>query len=79
MTQPHWDIGNEGRTWSKDEAWQRFELLPEKFEMIHGRLLSSDEEIDNLLGLVLELVGTDRAVQLGRPEVWRAAVAALTD
>jgi hypothetical protein len=79
MTLPHWDIGNEGRTWSKDEAWRRFELLPEKFEMIHGRLLLSDEEIDNLLGLVLELVGADRAMQLGRPEVWRAAVAALTD
>lgn len=57
MSKRNWDIRNEGRTWSKDEAWQRFELLPEKFEMIHGRLLLSDEEIDNLLGLVLELPG----------------------
>ena len=79
MTKPNWDIRNEARTWSKDEAWQRFELLPEKFEMIHGRLLLSDEEIDSLLGLALEPVGADRAVQLGRPRVWCAAVAALTD
>ncbi len=78
MSEPQWDIRNEGRDWRKDEAWQRFELIPEKFEMIHGRLLLSDEDRENLLGVLLELVGADRAVQLGRSEVWRAAIAKLS-
>jgi hypothetical protein len=30
-----------------------------------------------MLGLLLEGVGADRAVQLGDPEVWRRAVAKL--
>jgi hypothetical protein len=31
-----------------------------------------------LLGLLLENVGVDRAVRLGDPKVWRAAVADLS-
>jgi hypothetical protein len=62
---------------AQDECWQRFELLPEKFEMIHGKLLLSDEDCENLLAVMLELVGADRAVRLGNPQIWRAAVAKL--
>ena len=78
MTQPQWDIRNEARDWQKDECWQRFELLPEKFEMVEGQLCCSDQDRENLLGLLLELVGADRAVRLGNPDVWRAAVAKLS-
>ena len=77
MGQPNWDIRGEGRTWRQDEAWQRFELVPEKFEMILGQLALSDEERESLLGVLLELVGANRAVQLGSPGVWRAAIAGL--
>jgi hypothetical protein len=55
----------------------RYALTPEKLEMIRGKLLWSDEERVNLLGLLLENVGADRAVRLGDPQVWRDAVAAL--
>lgn len=79
MTKPKWDIRNEGRAWHKNEAWQRFELIPEKFDMIQAQLQLLDEDRENLLGLLLELVGTDRAVQFGRPDVWRAAVANLPE
>lgn len=79
MTYPNWDIRNEGRAWREDEAWQRFQLVPAKFEMIQGQLLLAKEDRENLLGLLLELVGADRVVQFGRPEVWRAAVANLAD
>ena len=79
MTKPQWDIRNEGRAWGKDEAWQRFELIPEKFEMIGGQILWSEEDRENLLGLLLEQVGADKAVQFGNSEVWRAALAKLTD
>jgi hypothetical protein len=72
-----WDIRNEGRAWGKDEAWARFVLKPEKIEMVKGQLLSTEDDRETLLALLLENVGADRAVQLGDPEVWRAAVAKL--
>ena len=74
---PQWDIRNEGRAWGKHEAWARFVLRPEKIEMVKGKLLSTEEDRETLLALLLENVGADRAVQLGDPEVWRAAVAKL--
>lgn len=76
-TKPTWDIRNEGRAWRGEEAWERFQLTPEKIEMVHGKVLWSDEDRELMLGLLLENVGADRAVQLGNPEVWRAAVAKL--
>jgi len=72
-----WRITNEGRAWEADEAPARWKLTPEKFEMFSGRLFGSDEERVMLLGLLLENVGADRAVQLGDPEVWRRAVSRL--
>ena len=77
MPKRTWDVRNDGRSWSKNEAWERFELLPEKNELIHGRLTWSHEERENVLSLLLELVGADKAVRFGKPEVWRAAVAKL--
>jgi Uma2 family endonuclease len=77
MTKPKWDIRNQARAWGKDEAWERFILKPEKIEMVRGKLLSSNEDRETLLGLLLENVGADRPVQLGDPGVWRAAVAKL--
>ena len=77
MTRPKWDIRNEGRAWGKDEAWARFVLQPEKIEMVKGKLLSTEQDRETLLALLLENVDADRAVQLGDPEVWRAAVAKL--
>jgi hypothetical protein len=77
MSKQHGDIRNKGRPWSKDEAWERFELLPQKNEMISGQLTWSQEERESVLALLLELVGADKAVRFGKPEVWRAAVAKL--
>jgi hypothetical protein len=77
MTQPQWDIRNEARAWRQDECWQRFELIPEKFEMVGGQLCLSEQDRENLLGLLLEIVGADRAVRLGNPDIWRAAVSKL--
>ncbi len=47
--------------------------------MIQGQAHLPDEVRENLQCLLLEFVGTDRAVQFGNPEVWRAAVANLQD
>jgi hypothetical protein len=72
-----WDIRREGRAWRGEEARERYNLTPEKFEMDEGKLFWSDEERVALLGLLLENVGVDRAVRLGDPTVWRVAVADL--
>ena len=72
-----WDIRNEGRSWEAGEAMDRYLMTPGKFEMVDGKLLWSDGDRETLLGLLLENVGADRAVPLGDPEVWRAAVAKL--
>ena len=71
-----WDIRRRGREWD-DEAHDRYQLTPEKFEMCDGRLFWSDEERLTLLALLLENVGADAAVRLGNPQVWREAVASL--
>lgn len=69
-----WDIRREGRAWSGDDAFQRYSLTPEKFEMIDGKLFWTEEDRVNLLALLLENVGADRAVRLGDPSVWMEAV-----
>jgi hypothetical protein len=69
-----WDIRREGRPWTEEEAMARYDLTPERFEMYEGRLFWSERDRLLVLGLVLENVGADQAVRLGRPEVWRAAV-----
>ncbi|MGQ0714928.1 MAG: hypothetical protein ACT4PJ_14595 [Gemmatimonadaceae bacterium] len=74
MRDSEWDIRREGRAWEEDEAMQRYELTPEKIEMVKGKLLWDDEDRVTMLGLLLENVGADRAVRLGNPDVWRAAV-----
>jgi hypothetical protein len=77
MRDSDWDIRREGRAWDGDEAMQRYNLTPEKIEMVRGKLLWDDEDRIKLLGLLLENVGADRAVRLGNPEVWRAAARTL--
>jgi hypothetical protein len=72
-----WNIGREGRAWKGDEGLERYSLTPEKFEMIEGRLFWSDTDRGNLLAMLLENVGADRAVRLGSPSVWMEAVAGL--
>lgn len=48
-----------------------------RIEMHQGQLLWSDEERLILLALLLENIGTERAVKLGDPRAWRDAVEAL--
>jgi hypothetical protein len=55
----------------------RYQLTPEKIEMVKGRLFWSDEDRLTMLGLLLENIGADAAVRLGDPAVWKAAVAEL--
>jgi hypothetical protein len=63
----------------KNEAWSRFEMTPEKFEMGDGKLFWSDEQRLRMLGLLLENCGAEAAVRMGDPAIWRDAVARLAD
>ena len=47
--------------------------------MIRGKLFFSERHRIRMLGLLLENVGADKAVRLGDPNVWRAAVASLDE
>lgn len=79
LQQTKWDIRRKGRAWVSGEAWPRYELCPEKLEMIEGKLLWNEEDRLTLLALLLENVGADEAIRLGDPAVWRAAVADLPE
>jgi hypothetical protein len=76
---PVWDIRREGRAWQSGEALPRYDLAPEKIEMIGGKLFWTDAERLTMLGLLLENVGMDAAVRLGDPRLWRQAIADLPD
>ena len=73
-----WDIQRDGRAWG-GEAMSRYEMTPEKTEMVGGKLYGTEEERLTMLALLLENVGADKAVRIGNPDIWRAAVDGLTD
>ncbi len=77
MTNVTWDIRREGRAWRGEEVWQRYQLTPEKMELIEGKLFWTEEDRLLMLGLLLENVGIDKAIRLGDPEIWKAAIAEL--
>ena len=70
------DIRREDRVWSADEFRSRWDLTPEKLEVIRGKLLWEEDERLNLLAMLLENVGMDAAVGLGSVGLWEEAVAA---
>lgn len=74
MPDAGWEIRLEGRTWDKDEARVRWELTPERFEMVDGMLFWTPEQRINLLAMLLENVGALDAVRLGSIDVWREAL-----
>jgi len=76
VTAVQWDIRREDRAWSADEFRSRWDLTPEKLEVIRGKLLWEEDERLNLLAMLLENVGMDAAVGLGSVELWEEAVAA---
>lgn len=78
-TDVDWNIGRGGRSWSADEFVARIELAPEKIEAIGGKLYWDDNERMLMLGLLLEGLGIDKAIRLGDPQLWRAAIATLED
>jgi hypothetical protein len=71
------DIRRKGRAWKEDEALQRIRLFPARAEMIDGKFFWEEEDRLIALALLLENVGIDKAIRLGNPEVWKAAIDSL--
>lgn len=74
-----WDIRHEGWAWSREEVSFRYNLIPEKIELVEGKLFWSEEERLNMLGMLLENIGIDKAVSMGDPAVWREAISLLKE
>lgn len=71
------DIQEHGRRWTTDELKARLKICPEKLEIVEGRLLFNEEQRLILLALLLELIGIEKAIQIGHPGVWLKAIEAL--
>jgi hypothetical protein len=70
----HWDVRRQPRRWSGEEQRHRLEIAPEKIEFVGG-IFSSDRERVIVLGLLLENLGMDKALEFGKIDDWKAAVA----
>jgi hypothetical protein len=71
-----WDIRREGHRWSHEEFDKRINQAPEKIEYVNG-IFASDRERLNVLGMLLENLGIDRAIRFGKLEDWKTAIEAL--
>jgi len=72
-----WNIQRQGRAWSGDEIKSRYNMVPGRIELFDGKLFRNDEERMTMLGLLLENMGMDKAIQLGELSEWRESISAV--
>lgn len=70
-----WDIGRTGRNWTGPEGLAKLDRLPGRLEMAHGKLCFNEAERHTLLAGLLENVGLDEVLKLGRLQDWEEAIA----
>ena len=71
-----WDIRREGREWKGAEFHKRIYQAPTKMEFVGG-IFTNEKERLTVLAMLLENLGIDKAVRLGDPADWKAALAEL--
>ena len=71
-----WHIKREGQEWKGEMFNKRIYQAPEKIEFVGG-IFTSEEERLRVLAMLLENLGIDKAIRLGNPADWKAAVAEL--
>lgn len=71
-----WDIRREGREWRGEEFEKRIYQAPEKIEF-RGGIFTDESQRLTVLAMLLENLGINKAVRLGNPADWKAAVAEL--
>lgn len=67
-------IGLEGARWTVDEWYALSPVLPEKFELIEGKLFWTERERVGMLAAMLEQLGLVAAVRLAPKELWLEAL-----
>lgn len=75
MSAADFDIRREGRRWTKEESERRLYQAPEKIEFVGG-IFASERERLTVLAMLLENLGIDKVIQLGKLDDWKAAIAA---
>jgi hypothetical protein len=76
MAAPAWDIRREGRRWTREEFDHRIYQAPEKIEFVGG-IFTNERQRLTVLATLLENLGIDKAVRLGKLADWKAAIADL--
>ena len=71
-----WDIRRKGQVWSGARFDKRIYQAPEKIEFVGGIFVNESQRL-TVLAMLLENLGIDKAVRLGNPQDWKAAVAEL--
>jgi hypothetical protein len=71
-----WDIRREGQEWQGERFDKRINQAPEKIEYVGGIFTTETERL-TVLAMLLENLGIDKAIRLGKPEDWKAAIAEL--
>nr|WP_295130101.1 MbcA/ParS/Xre antitoxin family protein [uncultured Roseateles sp.] len=71
-----WNIGRVGRTWTGPEGLEKLNRLPGRLEMVRGKLCLDEAQRLTLLAGLLENIGLDEVVKLGRLQDWQEAIAA---
>lgn len=67
-------IGLDGRLWKVTRFDELETVLPEKMELIEGKLFWSERHRLGMLGAMLEQVGLAEAVKLAPKELWEEAL-----
>ena len=76
---PEWNIGLEGRRWNVDRFHAVGVVMPEKMELIDGKLFWSERERLGMLSAMLEQVGLAATVRLAPKALWLEALAQVED
>ena len=74
---PRFAIHRHGRAWVPEEARERLLRLGDcRLEVHDGRLFVDEFQRRMVLGMLLENVGLDAAIELAGPGLWRQALSA---
>ena len=74
---PRFAIHRHGRAWVAEDARERMRRLGDcKIEVCDGRLFVDEFQRRMVLGMLLENVGLDAAIELAGPGLWRQALSA---
>ena len=73
------NIGLDGHLWNVDRYYELDDVLPEKMELLEGKLFHGERQRLGMLAAMLEQVGLEKAVTLAPKALWLEALEKLED